>query len=301
MKHHLYTFSFNKFFLGILLSLILILIGSIIANYFIENSNHRLSKIYSSQHIDSSIFFVGNSRAVPFNSQNFNNNETIFNASQNSINSFQVENIIKAIKKKQKNKKIIFIELTSIIDYKIQCQYSIFYDLKFYLGKSDIEKECKVKFFLEKYFPISKINNELFYRIIYYYFFPEKDQQWTNNYNMPKEVCKNPKTSHLMKHFFSENSLKKMFYKANILLDKYSDSKTEIFYFISPVYQRKNYALDVEKKFLEKKFKNLILINILLNDDFFKNCKMYADTLHLTSDGISNLYKNDIFKILKDY
>ena len=301
MKHHLYTFSFNKFFFGILLSLILVLIGSVIVNYFIENSNHRLSKIYSSQDVESSIFFVGNSRAVPFNSQNFNDNKKIFNASQNSINSFQVENIIKAIKKKQTNKKVIFIELTSIIDYKIQCQYSIFYNLEFYLGKSDIKKKCKVKFFLEKYIPISKINNELFYRIIYYYFFPKKDQQWTNNYNMPKEVCENPKTSHLMKHFFSENSLKKMFSKANIILDKYSDTNTEIFYFISPVYQKKNYALDVEKKFLEKKFKNLIHINILLNDNFFKNCKMYADTLHLTSDGIRNLYKNNIFKILKEY
>lgn len=300
MKHHLYTFNFNKFFLGIFLSLILVLIGSIIVNYFIKNSNHRLSKIYSSQELESSIFFIGNSRAVPFNSQNFNNKK-IFNASQNSINSLQVENIIKAIKKKQKSKKKIFIELTSIIDYKIQCRYSIFYDLKYYLGKSDIKDECKRKFFLEKYIPISKINNELFYRIIYYYFFPEKDQQWTNNYNMPKEVCKNPKTSHLMKHFFNENSIKNMYEKANIFLEKYSDTNTEIFYFISPVYQRENYALDVEKKFLEKSFKNLILINILLNEDFFKNCNMYADTLHLSKAGIRSLYKKNIFKSLKNY
>ena len=229
MKPHLYIFNFKKLLLGIFYGLILLFIGSIIVNYIIENSNHRLSKIYSSQKIESTIFFVGNSRAVPFNNRNLNKNKIILNLSQNSMNSFQVENIMKAVKLKQKNKKIIFIELTSIIDEEIQCQYSIFYNLKFYFGKSDIKKECKVKFFLEKYFPISKINNELFYRIIYYYFFPEKDQQWTNNYNMPKEVCKNPKTSHLMKHFFSENSLKKMFYKANILLDKYSDSKTEIF------------------------------------------------------------------------
>ena len=301
MKHLLYIFNSKYFFLGVVFGLILITIASSITEFFIKKSNHRLSKIFSDQKIKETIFFIGNSRSVPFNSKNLENSKKILNLSQNSMNSFQVENIMKAVKLKQKNKKIIFIELTSIIDEEIQCQYSIFYNLKFYFGKSDIKKECKVKFFLEKYFPISKINNELFYRIIYYYFFPEKDQQWTNNYNMPKEVCKNPKTSHLMKHFFSENSLKKMFYKANILLDKYSDSKTEIFYFISPVYQIKNYPLDVEKKFLEKKFKNLILINTLLNDDFFKNCKMYADTLHLTSDGINNLNKNNIFKILKDY
>jgi hypothetical protein len=217
------------------------------------------------------------------------------------MNSFQVENILKAVKLKQKNKKIIFIELTSIIDEEIQCQYSIFYNLKFYFGKSDIKKFCKRKFYFEKYIPISKINNELFYRIIYYYFFPDKDQTWTNTYEMPYEVCKNPKTSLLMKHFFSKASIKKMHLNAIKFLKKYSDEKTEIYFFITPVYQQINYALNTEKDFINQNFKKLVAINTLLNDSFFLNCNMFADTLHLSRNGIKSLQKNNIFNLLNEY
>jgi aspartate aminotransferase len=35
--------------------------------------------------------------------------------------------------------KKIYIEVTSLIDDNIQCQYSIFYDLKFYFGKKTPE------------------------------------------------------------------------------------------------------------------------------------------------------------------
>ena len=62
------------------------------------------------------------------------------------MNFFQVENILKAIKEKQQSKKTIFIELTSIIDNEIQCEYSIFYDLDFYFGKSSVKKFCKRNF-----------------------------------------------------------------------------------------------------------------------------------------------------------
>ena len=66
--------------------------------------------LFSSQKIESSLFFVGNSRAVPFNNKNLNTHKRILNLSQNSMNSFQVENIIKAIKSKVKNAKFIEIK-----------------------------------------------------------------------------------------------------------------------------------------------------------------------------------------------
>ncbi len=147
MKPHSYTFNFKKLLVGIFFALILVFIGSIITNYIIANSNHRLSKIYSSQKIESSIFFIGNSRAVPFNNKNLDTHKKILNLSQNSMNSFQVENIIKAIKSKSKDKKIIYIELTSLANFEIQCQYSIFFKFSFYFEKKEIKEKCKKKIF----------------------------------------------------------------------------------------------------------------------------------------------------------
>jgi hypothetical protein len=103
----LYISSFKKFILGIFFGLFFVFSLSLIANHVIENSNHRLSKIYSSQSITPSIFYIGNSRAVPFTTDNLKTSKTILNLSHNSMNAFEVENIIKAIKqKKTGNKKI---------------------------------------------------------------------------------------------------------------------------------------------------------------------------------------------------
>ena len=295
MKPHLYIFNFKKLLIGIFYGLFLLFIGSIIVNYIIENSNHRLSKIYSSQKIESSIFFIGNSRSVPFNNKNLNTHKKILNLSQNSMNSFQVENIIKAIKSKIKNEKIIYVELTSLADYEVQCQYSIFFNLNFYYEKDEIAKNFKRKYLFEKIMPISKINNELFFRILYYYFFPKRDQLWTNSYKMPKSVCKNPKTSDLMRFFFSSNTEEIIHKKSTYLLDKYSDENTKILFFISPVYQKENFALKMEKNYLNKNFKNLIKLNVILDNNFFKNCEMFTDTLHLSTDGVYKLFENKIF------
>ena len=295
MKPHLYIFNFKKLLIGIFYGLILLFIGSIIVNYIIENSNHRLSKIYSSQKIESSIFFIGNSRAVPFNNRNLNKNKIILNLSQNSMNSFQVENIIKAIKSKVKKEKLIYVELTSLANYEIQCQYSIFFDLNFYYEKEEIAKNCKRKFFFESIVPISKINNELFFRVLYYYFFPKRDQLWTNTYTMPESTCKNPKTGDLMKFFFSSNTERLIHKKSIYLLKKYSDANTKILFFISPVYQQENFALEMEKNYLKKNFKNLVKLNTIIDNSFFENCEMFADTLHLSADGVYSLLENKIF------
>lgn len=298
MKLLLYIFNFKNFFFGVFFGAALIFLGSLIANYIIEHSNHRLSKIYSSQLIKSSVFFIGNSRSVPFNAENLKTSRSILNLSQNSMNSFEVENIIKAIKKKNQNNKTIYIELTSLVDHSVECQYSIFYDLKFYFGKESIERYCKRILFFENLIPISKINNELFFRLAYYYFFPEKDQLWSNQYRMTKAVCTNPKTTPLISHFFSDVSKKKMYDKSIDLFRTYSDSNTEIFFFIAPIYQKTNIALHTEKELLEKKGFNIVKLNTLLSEKFFKDCEMFADTLHLSKFGVDFIKNKNIFSKL---
>jgi hypothetical protein len=47
----------------------------------------------------------------------------------------------------------------------------------------------------------------------------------------------------------------------------------------------------MEKNFLEKKLKNLIKFNTLLDKKFFKNCNMFTDTLHLSVSGVGAVKK----------
>tara|TARA_B110000503_G_C7020376_1_gene359510 strand:- start:149 stop:796 length:648 start_codon:yes stop_codon:yes gene_type:complete len=211
------------------------------------------------------------------------------------MNFFELNNILKSITQKINRKKIIYIELTALTEEKVQCQYSVFYDLKFYYGKKNIKEKCRLKFLLEYAIPISKINNEIFFRILYYYLFPNRDQAWTNNYKMNNSICTNPKNSSLIEFFFSESSQKLMMERSKYLLESYTDNNTKIFFFITPVYQKINHALEVEKKLLMNNFKNLIKLNTLLDKNFFNNCNMYADTIHLSKEGVTILKNKNTF------
>ena len=296
MKLLLYIFNSKKLFFGIFFSFFLIFIFSLIVNHIIKNSNYRLSKIYSSQNIDGSIFFIGNSRSVPFTQENLKTSKKIINLSNNSMDAFEVENIIKAIKEKKKDNKTLYIELTSLSSNDIQCQYTIFYDLEFYFKKDEIQKKCKRQIFFEKFIPASKINNELFYRILYYYFFPKKDQLWANYYKMPESTCSNPKIGPFIEYLLSNEAEVMMYKNSQNLLNKYSDNNTEILFFITPMYQTNNFALDIEEKFLQKKLQNIIKLNTLINKDFFKNCEMFTDTLHISISGLKVIKNSNIFK-----
>lgn len=293
MKNHLYTSSFSKknLFLGILLSLLIILFISYIVNFIIQNSSYRLSMIYGSHNLNYKNYFLGNSRSVPFNQKNLNHINYVYNLSHNSMNYFEVENIIKTIKKKQPENKNIFIEITSLIHNDIQCQYSIFSHLNFYPSKKNIIDFCKKKFFLEKFFPIIKVNDEIFYRVFYYFVFPKKDQEWSNNYAMPKSTCDEPNITPFLESIIDINSIKIMKTRAEKLDKLYSDNITRIFFYITPVYSKTNYALNIEKELLKNSPKNFLRLNSLLNKNFYKDCNMFADTLHLSKSGVSMVDK----------
>ena len=112
---------------------------------------------------------------------------------------------------------------------------------------------------------------------------------------MKNDVCNNPKTSELMNFFFKKSTEKEIYNKSKYIADLYSDKNTEILFFISPIYQKKNYALDMENNYINNNFNNLIRLNSLLDQNFFKNCDKFADTLHLSGEGVENIYKNNIF------
>ena len=128
MKRNLFIFNSNlhKFILGLSCGIILILIFSITINSIIKNSNFRLSRIFSENKLlNYNIFYIGNSRAVSLNEVTLDNKK-IFNASYNSLNYHEVENILYSLKEKNITRPTIYIELTSLIDDNLECRFSIF-------------------------------------------------------------------------------------------------------------------------------------------------------------------------------
>jgi hypothetical protein len=113
---------------------------------------------------------------------------------------------------------------------------------------------------------------------------------------MPDTICSNPKIGPLIEYYLSKEGVKRMYENSQNLLNKYSDNKTEILFFITPFYQKENFALSLEEIFLQKKIKNLIQLNSLIDKDFFKKCEMFTDTLHISVSGLRTIKNSNIFE-----
>ena len=81
---------------------------------------------------------------------------------------------------------MIFIELTSLIS-NVECRFTIFTHLENFNDRKNLEQNCKAQFFL-KSFPLTKVKNEIFLRILYYSIFKNRDQKWYNNYTIQKKL-----------------------------------------------------------------------------------------------------------------
>lgn len=295
MKKNLYTSNFNfKIFLkGIASGLILIYLGSFFVNYIIKTSEFRFSHIFSGQKVSNyDIFFLGNSRSVSFNKYTLQKSN-IFNLSYNSINYNELKDILFALNKKSENDSIIYIELTSLIYDNTECRFTIFTHLKNYKSSKDLKQNCKFKFYIEKIFPISKVKNEIFLRIFYYSIFKDRDQKWFNNYKMPEKTCSNGNLSIFAKEIIKEKNQKKMLLKAIKILEEYPDQNIK--FFLTPIFSKNiNYALDIENKIKnEIGEEHFFIINSNLPKNFYKDCKMFADSLHLSLKGIKSIRFNN--------
>ena len=290
MKKNSYIFNSNlkNLFLGIISGLLLIFIISLVVNLIIKNSNFRLSKVFSTNSLSKyETFYVGNSRSVSFN-RNTIENIKFYNLSYNSLNYHEVENILYAIKKKNIINPTIYIEATALINDNVECRFSIFSNLKYY-NKEKILEKCKTDLFLQKFFPISKVKNEIFLRVLYYSFFKEEDQRWQNNYLMPEKTCLEGNLSPFAQEIIKLDSQKKMIVRANNIIEKYSDFNIK--FFITPIFNKKeNYSLKIENEFIKNLKKGFLLpLNNQIDKNFYTNCKFFADNLHLSPIGIKKI------------
>jgi len=281
--------SFIKFIYGIIFGCTIFFIISLYINYTIKESEFRFSQIFSNKQLDKyNTFVLGNSRSVSFNKFTLNYNN-IFNLSYNSINYNELLNILDALKNKTKNKPEIYIELTSLIYDNIECRFTIFTHLENFIDKKILQKNCKTQYFFEKFFPVTKFKNEIFLRTFYYSIFKNRDQKWYNNYKMPEKTCSLGKLSPFAVKIVKNENQNKMILNAKKILKENPNQRIK--FFITPIFsKKKNYGLMIEN-YLKKNLKeiNFIEINKNLPKTFYKDCKMFADSLHLSLKGVKSV------------
>ena len=217
------------------------------------------------------------------------NYNSIFNLSYNSINYNELLNILDALKNKTKNKPVIYIELTSLIYDNIECRFTIFTHLENFIDKKILEKNCKTQYFLEKFFPVTKVKNEIFLRTFYYSIFKNRDQKWYNNYTMPEKTCSLGKLSPFALKIVENENQNKMILNAKKILKENPNQRIK--FFITPIFsKKKNYGLMIENYAKENlKEINFLEINKNLPKTFYKDCKMFADSLHLSLKGVKSV------------
>ena len=291
MKKNSFIFNSNsiKFVYGIIFGCVIFYTISLFINYTIKKSDFRFSQIFSDKQLDNyNTFVLGNSRSVSFNKFTLDDN-SIFNLSYNSINYNELLNILDALKNKIKNKPVIYIELTSLIYDNIECRFTIFTHLENFIDRKILEKNCKTQFFLEKFFPITKVKNEIFLRTFYYSIFKNRDQKWYNNYIMPEKTCSLGKLSPFARMIIKSENQNKMLLNAKKILKENPNQRIK--FFITPIFsKKKNYGLIIEN-YVKKNLKdiNFLEINENLPETFYIDCEMFADSLHLSLKGVKSL------------
>lgn len=291
MKKNSFIFNSNfiKFVYGIIFGCVIFYLLSLFINHTIKKSEFRFSQIFSDKKLENyDTFVLGNSRSVSFNKFTLNDN-SVFNLSYNSINYNELVNILDALKNKTKNKPLIYIELTSLIYDNIECRFTIFSHLENFIDRKNLERNCKTQFFLEKYAPITKVKNEIFLRILYYSIFKNRDQKWYNNYTMPEKTCLEGNQSPFAEQIIKNKNQNKMILNAKKILKENPNQRIK--FFITPIFNKdKNYGLMIEN-YIKKNFEeiNFLEINRNLPKTFYKNCQMFADSLHLSLKGVRSL------------
>ena len=291
MKKNSFIFNSNsiKFVYGIIFGCVIFYTISLFINYTIKKSDFRFSQIFSDKQLDNyNTFVLGNSRSVSFNKFTLDDN-SIFNLSYNSINYNELLNILDALKNKIKNKPVIYIELTSLIYDNIECRFTIFTHLENFIDRKILEKNCKTQFFLEKFFPITKVKNEIFLRTFYYSIFKNRDQKWYNNYIMPEKTCSLGKLSPFARMIIKSENQNKMLLNAKKILKENPNQRIK--FFITPIFsKKKNYGLIIEN-YVKKNLKdiNFLEINENLPETFYIDCEMFADSLHLSLKGVKSV------------
>ncbi len=282
MKKLLYTFSFKNFIFKFIVILIFFYsLQLIFLNEIFKNSEFRLNKVFNGGYNDSENIILGNSRSysISFNSHKEKN----LNFSFNEMTFHNLVQILNAIEKKS-IKSNIYIEITSLVDEEYNCSYHTFVMHKFFETET-LKNKCKMEYYLSYYIPFFRVNSDLFYRTVYYYFNPNKEHSFVSKDVYDKSICANNKKGIYDLMFTEKKSLNKIFKKLDLIKSNFSNLKIN-FYLLPYHKASKNLIKNLELILNNNYNYNEILLNQNLTQNFYNNCENFLDRIHMSKKGI---------------
>lgn len=282
MKKLLYTFSFKNFIFNFLVILIFFyLLQLIFLKEIFKNSGFRLNKVFNGDYNDVENIILGNSRSYSLSF--YSDKKKNLNFSFNEMTFQNLEQILNAIEKKS-TKSNIFIEITSLLDEEYNCSYHTFILHEFF-DLEILKKKCKMEYYLSTYLPFFRVNSLLFYRTVYYYFNPNKDQSFVSGDIYDKSICTNNKKGIYDFIFSKENFLDKTSKKLELIKNNFSNLK--INFFVLPYHKASSNLIKDLESFLNEEYNNNeLLLNQGLNQNFYNDCENFLDRIHLSKKGI---------------
>lgn len=299
----LYIFNFKNIYFKIFLMFAIFLFLNFITFLGIfaitNNSDFRISKIFTNKLPFKNSYFLGNSKTVQLNSSL--NNE-IYSLGYNGFNYKDINEIFKRIKNQLEPDSKLFIEVSSLKKLSepgILClsYINILFDL--------ICNNKKTSFY-NSFFSLNSFMKDLSIRNIYYLF--KKDQSKINSKVLEKNTCENFKSSLTESKNFDEQIEEIYQLKLDLIIDGIVEfhnnlsekEKNKVYYYFSPTtYNLKYYdffnnyiyfssKIKIGKeKFNKEKFRYLKLKSSY--DDF---CNIFFDNIHLNFNGSKQILKN---------
>ena len=287
MNKNLFIFSFRFNIFIIFCFLFFVFLLYVLINKVLNSKHDRISLLFSNKINNYQNVILGNSRARGIKEKSPSFFNIGINQAGNSTISLMADSLSMSSKSLESNKKIVFIELTAIIEENFtHCEFYI-YSEKILFPIKNFKEKCKKEFYLNKYTYFYKLNSTFFYKAFYNFLFKENIYYRTIA-PINVKYCKNLKESFSIdsKYLDKENYLKNI----NVIKNKYPD--LNIIFFITPFFNSK-----LELKALENNLisyldnKDLLLINNSLDRSFYTNCDNFNDNIHLSETGLKIINK----------
>lgn len=282
MKKLLYIFNFKNFIFKFIVILVFFyLLQLIFLNEIFKNSEFRLNKVFNGNYNDPENIILGNSRSYSISFYLYK--EQNLNFSFNEMTFQNLVQILNAIEKKS-IKSNIYIEITSLLNEEYNCSYHTFVTHKFFEIET-LKSKCKIEYYLSTYIPFFRVNSNLFYRTVYYYLNPNKEQSFVSEDIYDKSICTNNKKGIYDIIFTEKKSLDKIFKKLDLIKSNFSNLKIN-FYLLPYHKASKNLIKNLELILNNNYNDNEILLNQNLNQNFYNNCENFLDRIHMSKKGI---------------
>ena len=260
-------------------------------------SDFRFSKIYKdSESCEFDAVCFGNSRGVnSFYTPSINNkNLSFYNFSYNGLNIENISALLKDFVDSKNKSNHVFIEISTIFNSNKKNSFS---KLNLYSSISNriaenIKDKDKKLYLTNRFLPIFKYNNELFYRALYY--LNKSDQNWVNEYNISNALINEVNEMKEFEIQLNKNDLKEL----KNLLDFLEFNNINCTLYIAPYLANYRHKISNYDSIIKKVTTSLnynVLDFSLLLDDY--SC--FADRVHTNKKGATIVTNKLIDNLVK--